>query len=202
MEQWFADETLVQGTDAWKSARRLRVGGSDIAVILRISPYKTRRRLWEERTGRVESPDISKMPHVKRGIDAEPIARSLLERRRGVKYAAPVLVHPKHEWAVASLDGICADHTLEIKTMGLEKHLDVRDGIVPDYYRVQVLWGLMISGKQHGLFASYRPEDGSLYEVWIDRDVEWEQGAIKAAGEFMGWVRDDIAPPDDFVFSL
>jgi putative phage-type endonuclease len=200
MQDWYNDPTLVQGSDAWKRARTHRVGGSDIAVIMRISPYKTRLQLWEERTGRRPTADISRLAHVQRGIKAEPIARGMLEKRHQVTYSTPVLIHPKHEWAVASLDGICTDHTLEIKTMGAEKHLDVRDGIIPDYYRAQVLWGLCVSGKGRGLFASYRPEDGSLYEVWIERDKEWEVEALKAGAEFMDWVAKDVRPPDDFVY--
>lgn len=142
------------------------------------------------------------MPHVRRGIEAEPIARDLLEKRRGVEYTTPVLVDEEYEWMVASLDGLCDEHTLEIKTMGLEKHLDVRDGIVPDYYAVQVQWGLMISGLKRGLFASYRPEDGSIYEVWIERNEDMIADMRAKAIEFWGWVEADEEPEDDYEFSF
>lgn len=202
MDEWTEDKSLEQGTDQWRAARSKRLGGSEIASVLRISPYKTRYKLWEEKTGRVEPKDISKLPHVQRGIKAEAVARHMLERRHRVVYSTPVVVHPHHEWAVASLDGLCPDHTLEIKTMSLEKHLDVREGEVPDYYRTQVLWGLMVTNMKRGLFASYRPEDGSLYEVWIDRDKEWEKKVFPIAEEFMSWVKEDVEPPEDFVLSL
>jgi len=195
------DTSLIQGSDSWKAARRGRIGGSDIAVIMRISPYKTRLALWEEKTGRVVAPNIGNLPHVQRGIRAEPIARDIIEKRHQVSYTTPVLVHPEHDWAVASLDGLCDDHTLEIKTMSLEKHLDVRDGVVPDYYVAQVLWGLMIANRERGLFASYRPEDKSLYETWIERDRKWEVEATVKASDFINWVRSDTKPPDDFVFT-
>lgn len=200
----FTDTTSdnEQGSDAWLKARRRRLGGSEIASVMRLSPYKTRLELWEEKTGKRESPSISHLPHVKRGIDAEPIARELLEKRHKVSYTTPVLLDQEHEWMAASLDGLCDDHTLEIKTMGLEKHLDVRDGIVPDYYECQVQWGLMISGLKRGLFASYRPEDGSMYEVWIDRDDVAIEGMRMAALEFWTWVIENRRPPDDFEFSF
>jgi len=202
MEWVDQDKSLEQGTSQWKAARRRRIGGSEIAVIMRISPYKTRYELWEEKTGRVEAEDISDKPHVRRGIDAEPIARRMLERRHQVTYMTPVLVHPHHEWAVASLDGICPDHTLEIKTMSLDKHMDVHDGIIPDYYETQVQWGLMISGKKRGLFASFRPEDGSLYEVWINEDRELQRRMLDAAIEFWNWVETDTEPDEDFEWNL
>ena len=197
MDEWTQDRTLIQGTEAWRGARTRRLGGSEIAVVLRISPYKTRRELWEEKTGRRESPDIGNLPHVMRGTLAEPIARGMLEAKRGVKYATPVLIHPEHPWAVASLDGLTHDHTLEIKTMSRVKHEDAGRGVIPEYYRTQVLWGLMIAGVERGLFASYRPEDGTLHEIWIERDREWETMALAAGAEFMEWVERDVAPPDE-----
>jgi putative phage-type endonuclease len=197
MEEWVVDQSLNQNTVAWRSARRRRVGGSDISVIMRISPYKTRYELWEEKTGRREVQDISRSPHVKRGVDAEPIARRMLERRHRVTYSTPVIVHRRYDWAVASVDGLCPDHVLEIKTMSLEGHLNMRDGIVPEHYRMQLLWGLECSGKKKGIIASFRPEDGSLYEVVIERDKALQAEMIQAAEEFIGWVRDGIEPPDE-----
>lgn len=198
MDEWFKDESLVQGTDVWKKARTKRIGGSDIASILRISPYKTRRDLWLEKTGKKEAPDISKLPHVRRGIEAESVARSLLERKYRVKFTTPTLVHTEYKWAVSSLDGICSNYTLEIKTMGKEKHLAVKDGEVPDYYECQVQWGLMISGLTKGLFVSYRPEDGSMYEKWIDEDKDKQVEMLNAAKEFWSWVQNNTEPPEDF----
>ena len=202
MEEWFKDMSLVQGTDAWKAARSKRLGGSEIASVLRISPYKTRRDLWKEKVGLVTPPDISSMPHVQRGIKAEPIARGLLERKYRVKYTTPTLVHPEYKWAVASLDGICSEYTLEIKTMSRDKHEDVAKGEVPDYYECQVQWGLMISGLEKGLFASYRPEDGTLHEVWIKADETRQHWMLDQAKEFMGWVERNEEPPEDFVCTL
>jgi len=190
---------MVQGSSAWLAARSRRVGGSDIAVIMRISPYKTRRDLWKEKTGRKAIPSISHLPHVKRGIDAEPIARSMLERELNVTYTTPVIVHPAYPWAVASLDGICPDHTLEIKTMSAARHEDARLGTVPLYYVMQVQWGLMCSGLDRGLFASFRPEDGTIHKVWIDADHDLHERMLEKAEEFIGWVNNDKEPPDESV---
>jgi putative phage-type endonuclease len=196
MDEWVRDQSLEQGTDAWKAARKRRIGGSDIAAVMRLSPYKTRRRLWEEMTGRRAVEDISRLPHVQRGIKAEAIARGMLERRYGVKYARPVLVHPEHPWAVASLDGLAHDHTMEIKTMSLEKHIAARGGVIPVYYEAQIQWGMMIAGKDKCLFASYRPEDYTLYERWVEAEPEWQAEMLITAMEFMRFVEDDKLPED------
>lgn len=206
MKEWTGEDDLSQGSDAWLRARRRRLGGSEIATVLRISPYKTRRELWEEKTGRREAVSISHLPHVRRGIDAEPVARGLLETRRDITYTTPTLVHPVYPWAVASLDGICPHHTLEIKTMSKAKHEDLRDtGCIPDYYAIQLHWGLYIAEAlrlpaKAGLFVSYRPEDGTMWEAWVQRDdVLWER-MERAAIEFWGWVESDTPPSEDFVY--
>ena len=198
MDEWLN----VQGTKEWHIARKKRLGGSEIASVMRLSPYKTRLELWEEKTGAREVQNISHLPHVQRGIEAEPIAREKLERILHVKYTTPVLTDPDHEWMAASLDGICDEHTLEIKTMSKDKHEDVAWGWVPDYYECQVQWGLMISGKRRGLFASYRPEDETLYWVWIARDDKRIAEMRQAAIEFWGWVEKGTRPPDDYEFNF
>jgi putative phage-type endonuclease len=161
---------LTQGTPAWLEARKKRLGGSEIAAMLGISPYKSRDDLLQEKMGLVEVQSISHLPHVKRGIDAEPIARALLEKKYGVVYTTPTLIHPEHPYFAASLDGLCDDHVIEIKTMGLKKHLEVAKGIVPDYYECQCQWNMLMAKRDLCIYASYRPEDGTLYEVEIKAD--------------------------------
>lgn len=159
-----------QTVNAFAQERKGRIGGSDIAVIMGLSPYKSPVDLWQEKTGLVRARDISDLPHVRRGIEAEPVARALLEARLRVKYTTPQLRDSKYACMGVSLDGLCAGHVLEIKTMGLEKHLAVARGVVPDYYVTQVQWGMMIADKRRGVLASYRPEDASLYWSWLRRD--------------------------------
>ncbi len=196
------DRTLIQGTDEWRQARRYRIGGSDIPVILRLSPYKTRRELWEERVGNKPIVDISKMFHVKRGIDAEPIARAILEEEQGVKYTTPVLKHKKYPFLVCSLDGECDAHILEIKTMGFKKHMEVSEGIIPDYYEAQCDWNMMIAGKPM-LFASFRPEDQTMYKINMPMpSLERQRHMTACALQFHRWVVKNIPPPPDFVLDL
>lgn len=209
MEEWVKStiaSDLSQGSEAWVSARRRRLGGSEIAAVMRVSPYKTRRELWEEKTGRRSAPSIGHLPHVRRGINAEPVARAILEERRGVVYTQPVLVHPQYPWAVASLDGLCDYHTLEIKTMASGKHDDVRlRGEIPEHYALQMHWGLWIAealrlSAKSGLFASYRPEDGTMHEAWVQRDDSLWMAMEASAVEFWGYVERDEAPGEDFVY--
>lgn len=182
--------------DQWSVNRSKGIGGSEIAVVMGLSPYKSRVELWQEKTGLIKPKDISMMPHVRRGIEAEPVARELIEKRFRVKYTTPQLVHPRWPEIRVSLDGLCQHHVLEIKTMGEKKHLDVQKKIVPDYYQVQVQWGMMIAGKRLGLFASYRPEDETLYTTWIFEDKKLQRAMCAEALSFWRRVEQRKKPVD------
>lgn len=190
-EQWGVDNAQ----DQWRKNRLGRIGGSEIAVVMGLSPYKKRVELWQEKTGLIKQKEISHLPHVKRGIDAEPIARELIEKKFRVKYTTPQIQHPLFPFGV-SLDGLCNHHILEIKTMGLAKHEDVKRGIIPDYYVVQVQWGMMLAGKRLGLFASYRPEDETLYTRWIFEDKKLQRAMCAEALRFWRRVEQRKKPVD------
>ena len=72
---------LEQKTDAWREWRRKGLTATDSPVILGLSPYKTPWRLWAEKVGKVQPPDLSKNPNVRYGIEHEDDARRLFEMR-------------------------------------------------------------------------------------------------------------------------
>ena len=53
------------------------LGGSDAAVVLGKSKWKTNVELWEEKTGRKDAADISNKPCVKYGVEAEEHIRQM-----------------------------------------------------------------------------------------------------------------------------
>ena len=67
----------LETREDWLKARSRSIGGSDAAAIVGASPYKTNIELWEEKTGRRSSPDISESPFVKYGTEAEEHLRAL-----------------------------------------------------------------------------------------------------------------------------
>jgi hypothetical protein len=80
--------------------------------------------------------------------------------------------------------------------MGLAKHQDVQKGLIPDYYMVQVQWGMMLAKKRLGLFASYRPEDETLYTRWIFNDPKLQRDMCAEALAFWRRVEQQKKPVD------
>ena len=56
--------------EQWLEERKKGIGGSDVACILGMSPYKTNVALWEEKVGIREPEDISQKEYVKNGTDS------------------------------------------------------------------------------------------------------------------------------------
>ncbi len=176
--------------------RKKYIGGSDIASILGISPYKTSYQLWLEKTGKVIPKDISNMPHVRRGIDAEPTARFLVNEKLGREFKAGKFKGDE-PWMVANVDGIDDKGLLEIKTMGLEKHLAVLAGQIPEYYTCQLEWYCAITGKETCIFASYRPEDSTLNMTTYWTNKEYQNTIVKSARAFWTHVTQKEPPELD-----
>lgn len=184
--------------------RKSGCGGSDVAVIMGTSPYKSPYQLWMEKTGKVEPEDISNMPHVRRGIVGEKTARMMLEAEY-LKSFVPKFWEGELPYYRCSDDGYNEDLNmfLEIKTMSEKNHKLVADGIIPEYYMAQVQWNLFVSKCKKALFVSFRPEDGSMYKIEVYANPQMQQEIKDHVDYFWNeYVVKDIAPPltdKDFV---
>ena len=139
----------------WLEQRKSGIGASDAASIIGLNPWKTNVRLWEEKTGLVESEDISDKPVVKYGNDAEPLLRELFKLdfpQYVVKYDEFKLFRNKeYPFIFATLDGWIEGEkmgVLEIKTteiMHNSQWSKWKSGIPQNYY-IQVLHQLLATG--------------------------------------------------------
>ena len=111
---------------AWLELRKKGIGASDASAVVGMNPYKTNVELWEEKTGRRESEDISGKPYVKYGIEAEAPLRKLFfldfPQYKGTYKPYDVIYHPVYHFLFATLDGRLKEietsrkGTLEVKT--------------------------------------------------------------------------------------
>lgn len=143
-------------TEEWLQNRKL-IGGSDASALVGMSPYKDNITLWKEKTGRQKPPDISDLPYVQFGHDAEPHLRALFaldHPEYEVGYAENNLwTNSKFPFAHASLDGWLTEKetgrrgVLEIKTTAIMQSAQWEqwDGRLPNQYFCQVLWYLMVT---------------------------------------------------------
>jgi putative phage-type endonuclease len=140
----------------WHKERFKGLGGSDVASILGMNPFKTNVELWKEKTGRTQPEDISEKPQVKYGKLAEEHLRNLFILdfpEYEVKHNA-FNIHIKNgfDYIRGSLDGELLHKTtkekgiLEIKTTEIKRAQDWKkwDNKIPQNYYIQVLHYFLI----------------------------------------------------------
>lgn len=147
---------LKHNSPEWLEFRRFGIGGSDAAAILGKSPFKTNLDVWEEKSLGRKPADISEDAHVSYGKSAEDLLVRLFELDYP-KYRVKVSKNNvyKRAFMFASLDGELTDKEsgedgiLEIKTTEIYSSKDLWkwDRKIPEYYYIQILHYLIVTGK-------------------------------------------------------
>lgn len=69
--------------DAWLQERTKGIGGSDVATVLGLNPYKTPLSLWEEKTGKAEGSPAGEAAYW--GTTLEDVVAKEFSKRTGMK---------------------------------------------------------------------------------------------------------------------
>lgn len=169
-----------------KEDREKYIGGSDIPIIMGISPFKTRFDLLLEKA-ELKDNDFDGNEYTEYGNKMEPKIREHINKSLGKDY-----VEGKHiiDDIRIHTDGECSGSILEIKTTS-QIHEDVNDYKV---YLVQLLFYMYHTKKTSGMLAVYnRPEDFSeefdekrlqVFGISIDNYKELVDEINKAVEQF------------------
>ncbi len=157
----------------WLEARHVGIGGSDASAIVGANPWKTSERLWEEKIGLAEQPDISNEEAVRYGVNAEGSLRQLFRLdfpEYKLQYRNNQLLRNKAlPWMQASLDGELTapdkrKGILEIKTTSILQSMQREkwNDQIPQNYYIQCLHYLLVTGYQFVILKA------QLKSVWDD----------------------------------
>ncbi|RCK68306.1 hypothetical protein DT076_16805 [Desertihabitans brevis] len=147
--------TYEPGSAEWLEQRSTRLGGSEVAAVLGLSPWESRLSLWLRKAGAVgPQPDTADTEWGRR------LESAVLQRWRDdhpdwrVRRRGQTFLHDEHDWMLASPDAIVhrrrrgeLDEVVEVKqaryddewgTPGTDK--------IPVYYLTQVRWYLAVLG--------------------------------------------------------
>lgn len=136
----------------WHEARASRLGGSEIAAVLGLSPWQSKFSLWCAKTGAIT--DSLDAPELEWGRRLEPVLRERFEESRPgwLRLPTGTFVHPERTWQLANPDGLYAadpDRTVlwEGKTARSGDEWGEDGGSqIPVYYLAQVRWYLDVLG--------------------------------------------------------
>jgi putative phage-type endonuclease len=153
VQGWF-----TPGSDEWREFRRWRLGGSEIAAVLGLSPYESPLSLWLRKMG-LAGPQ-AKRAEMEWGNRLEPVVADKFfegDGRWPWGIGTPATyTHPDRPWQAASPDRFIsysatvaeqADAILEVKTSPYGEGFGIPGtDEIPVYYRCQVLWYLSTLG--------------------------------------------------------
>jgi len=191
---------LSQREEDWLAWRRRGITATDAAILLNRSPYKTRWRLWAEKTGYAREVDLSLNPLVRRGIANEDLARQAFEKKHDDMLLPVCVESEQYPLIRASLDGLrdCGE-PVELKcpsaTVWQEVCLEKANSNAYRLYYPQVQHQLLATGAKQGWLVFYF--EGQILEFPILRDEAMIQEILAEAQRFWQQVVDKKEPEKD-----
>lgn len=183
---------LEQNTEEWLEFRKTKIGSSDAPIIMGESPWKTPQQLWEEKMGLKES--SYENAAMRRGKQLEAQARKAFEQKTGLVVWPNVLIHPEHEFIIASLDGITmgGQAAVEIKCPGGKTHQMALSGEIPKHYQIQMQHQLAVTGLKEMFYYSYDGQSGVTIKV--QRDDVLIKTLLEKEQEFFRFMQESTPP--------
>lgn len=177
------------------------VGGSDIAAILGISPWKTATDLWLDKIRpRVE--DGRNLQAKTRGTRMEPYIVDMIEQEHGLKIVSrnERYIDPVVPFFAAEVDAETEDENIEIKTVHPFKSKewgDLETDQLPLHYLAQVQWQMGIRKRDKTRVFALIGDDLRPYVV--ERDDETIAALREKARDFWeSYVIPKKQPPLDY----
>jgi len=185
----------------WLEERRRGIGGSDVAAIMGLNPWKTAYRVYQEK--RKEVDDWQGNEATDWGKRMEPAIRQWYSDATGrpVRLPEKILYYDKHPFMLASLDGFTDDRRIvEIKTARSGKDWgEPGTNEIPDYYMLQVQHYMVITGFEvTDVPVSIAGSPPELYEVPADKELQ--EMIVEACAAFWQQVQDGN-PPDPVTYA-
>lgn len=189
----------MQNREAWLKLRNTGLGGSDAAVVLGVSPWKSKLELWMEKTGQKEPADLSDNERIYWGIKNEANIADWFTEVTGKKVIRRGMMRSdEYPWMLASVDReVVGERSgLEIKTAGVDQAKYWKDDEMPDGYYLQCQWYMAVTGWERWYVAVLI---GGNQAIWkeIPRNEEQIAELIKASGEFWKMVETGQMPEVD-----
>jgi putative phage-type endonuclease len=184
--------------------RMAYIGGSDVAGILGISPWKTPLDIYMDKIAPTMGDDASKAKVFNRGKRMEPYVIDMLAEEqdlaivaRNRRFTDPQAPYLACEVDAEYLDPALGIQNIEIKTVSPYKAAEwgeQQTDAIPVHYTAQAMHGLMVTGRQVCVFGVLiGGDDFRVYRVQRDDDTIAAMRAKTTA--FWAMVQAQTPPP-------
>ena len=193
--------------ERWLAERRAGIGGSDVAAILGLSPFKTAFEVWLDKTSaELTRNPIDDLERIQFGRLMEDIIAREYARREGVKVRRrnELVRHARYPWMIANVDRL-----IDGQRCGLEcKNVDAMafrlgdwgepgTDQAPDEYVLQCQHYMIVLDYPVWHLAACVGGNRLVHFV-IERDAELAEMLIDAEREFWQRVEQRQAPAMDY----
>ena len=203
----------VQARIDWLKQRQSGIGGSDIAAICGLNPFKTPLQVWQSKINPVVDEEISEPAYW--GTTLENVVAQEYAKRTGrkVQRINQVLHHPHLPYCLANIDRavvnpemagrvfwkddrLTTNRILECKTANgfmAKQWGEAGSDQVPDSYLIQCQWYLGITGASVcDLAVLIGGQDFRIYTILRDDDLI--NDLLQQGAAFWELVKNNIAP--------
>jgi len=172
--------------------RQEYLGGTDLAAVLNMNPYRKRYQVWKEKTGRMdpENLDDNEAVYWGKALESKIAERYVEVSGNKVRNVNRTLVHPKYDFMRGHIDRKLEKENagLEVKTVGLRSaHLwgEQYSDEIPVHYEIQVLHYLAITGFDYfDIAALFFGQEMRIFTVRRNRNLERIKELEEKAREF------------------
>jgi len=194
----------------WLQGRLNGIGGSEAAIVMGLSPWRSKLELWTEKVTRniVEIDN----PVMFWGRKLEPLVRTEYASKTG-RSIVPIVTQrtrPDYPFMFANIDGLITDDpngkvseygqgVLEIKTKSAFQRWEEgwEEGKLPIYYTIQLQHYLFVNDKKWGAFAILDLGKMQLVHFDVERNEELIKLVVKEEEKFWDSVVNKIKPEVD-----
>ena len=183
----------------WLEHRRTGLGGSDAAVVVGLSPYKSKIELWADKTGRL--PDNADNEAMRVGRDLEEyVAKRFCEATgKKVRRRNAIFQHDEYDFITANVDReiVGENAGLECKTTSAFAKSDFENGEIPLYYYCQCCHYMNVMGYDR-MYLAVLVMGRAFYWFTIERNEEECNSLLNS--EIAFWnnhIKPDVRPEPD-----
>jgi putative phage-type endonuclease len=202
--------TLSTLLPAQLADRQKGIGGSDCAVALGLSEWKTAYQLYLEKRGELAPEDLSDREPVEWGVRLESAVRQKYADETGRAVALPeaTVFHPKIPWLFCHPDGVVLEDRRLVSVKTADSHTAHKWGEpgssdVPQEYYLQAQHEMIVMSAVTGspwivcdLPVLIGGNRWRLYEIGADEETQTM--ILSGLTEFMDGVAKSIPPAPDF----
>lgn len=160
------------GSPEWLQQRARRIGGSEIAPILGLSPYESRFSLWHRKLDLVPPTADNDVMEWGRRLEDAVLGKFRDNHPELTGWHRGSWLHPDHEWMLGSPDGVATDPAGRLVIVDAKTGSDMGPewgDVPPVWYVCQLRWYMEVLGADEAWIAALL--DGRTYrEYRIERD--------------------------------